>query len=176
MEYNPMMSLDEVNFLKKTVAGLSKGSIVLEIGTASGGSAAIMAMSNNSIKIYTIDLFSINGTDLESINVEYNKVKDTLSNFTNIEVLCGNAMTDFNDWNTDIDLYFEDGTHFDPALSINLNRWSSFVKLNGLVLLHDNTDTCPDVNKNINILVSLGKFEIMQTVDSLTLLKCKERK
>ncbi len=170
-----MMSIAEIEFLQEIVSTLSAGSVVFEIGTAQGGSASIMALTNPNIKIYTVDLFSANGEDLKSITAEYNKVKNTLSKFNNIEVLCGNARSDFTDWNKEIDLYFEDGTHFDPVLFDNLNKWSSFLKINGLLLLHDNNIEHPDVKKNIDNFIETGKFELIKQIESLTLLKCKEK-
>jgi predicted O-methyltransferase YrrM len=175
MDHNVMMSIAETEFLQEIILTLSADSIVFEIGTAQGGSASIMALANSNIKIYTVDLFSINGEDTESITKEYNRVKDILSKFKNVEVLCGNARSDFKDWNKEIDLYFEDGTHFDPVLFDNLNRWGSFLKVNGLLLIHDNNISHPDVEKNIQQLVKLNKFEIIKTVESLTLLRCKEK-
>ena len=176
MDHNDMMSIAEIEFLQEVVLTLPTDSIVFEIGTAQSGSASIMALTNPNIKIYTVDLFSVNGEDTESITTEYNKVKNVLSKFNNVEVLCGNARTDFTDWNTEIDLYFEDGTHFDPVLFDNLNRWSSFLKENGLLLIHDNNEFHPDVKKNIDRLIMSGNFEFIETVETLTLLKRKERK
>ena len=170
-----MMTVPEIEFLQEIVSTLSAGSVVFEIGTAQGGSASVMALTNSNIKIYTVDLFSTNGEDTESIAKEYNRVKSILSKFKNVEVLCGNARSDFKDWNKEIDLYFEDGTHFDPVLFDNLNRWGSFLKINGLLLIHDNNISHPDVEKNIQQLVKLNKFEFIKQIDSLALLKCKEK-
>ncbi len=170
-----MMSNVEIEFLQEVVLTLPANSVVFEIGTAQGGSASIMALTNPNIKIYTVDLFSVNGEDTESITTEYNKVKNILSKFNNVEVLCGNARSDFIDWDKEIDLYFEDGTHFDPVLFDNLNRWSSFLKVNGLLLIHDNNVVHPDVKKNIDNFIESGKFEFIKQIDSLTLLKCKEK-
>jgi len=171
-----MMSNSELNFLKEIVSEFPSGAVVFEIGTALGGSSTIMSLSNPNIKIYTVDLFSDNGENIESITTQYNKIKENLSTLKNIQVLCGNARTDFTDWNTEIDLYFEDGTHFDPVLFDNLNRWSSFLKENGLLLIHDNNEFHPDVKKNIDRLIMSGNFEFIKTVETLTLLKRKERK
>jgi predicted O-methyltransferase YrrM len=175
MEYDAMMTVPEIIFLKEIVSGIPPDSIVFEIGTAVGGSATIMALANPNIKIYTVDLFSVNGESTDLINIEYKRVKDILSKYNNVEVLCGNARSDFNDWNTEIDLYFEDGTHFDPVLHDNLNRWSSFIKIGGLLLIHDHNEFCPDVEKNIQQLVKLNNFEMVKTVGSLTMLKKKEK-
>ena len=175
MEYDAMMTVPEIIFLKEIVSGIPPDSIVFEIGTAVGGSATIMALANPNIKIYTVDLFSVNGESTDLVNIEYNRVKDILSKYNNVEVLCGNARSDFNNWNTELDLYFEDGTHFDPVLHDNLNRWSSFIKIGGLLLVHDHNKFHPDVEKNIDRLIASNKFKLIKTVESLTLLKCEEK-
>jgi predicted O-methyltransferase YrrM len=167
MELKIMMTDDEVLLLKKIIGGLSKDSIILEIGTAWGGSAKAMAESNPLVKIFTIDLFEDN-------TKMYTEVSNNLSEFSNITVMCGNAMRDFSDWNTDIDVYFEDAAHKDPSLVTNLIRWTSFLKPGGFLLMHDHNDFFPDVGKNIDKLISSGKFTIVETVDSLTVLKHKE--
>ena len=175
MELKIMMTADEVSLLKKIIGSLSKDSVILEIGTAWGGSAKAMAESNPLVKIFTMDLFeeklSYGGTVYET----YVEVCKNLSNFNNITVMSGNAMIDFPDWNTTIDLYFEDGAHYDPVLSINLARWTSFLKPGGFLLMHDHSDFCPDVGKNIDKLISSGTFTIIETVGSLTVLKRKEQ-
>ena len=175
LENSIMMLPNEIEFLSQTVASLSKDAVVLEVGTALGGSAEVMAKSNITVKIFTIDLFGDNGTDHNSVENLYNIVKSRLSKFSNITVLCGNAMTDFKEWDNKIDLYFEDGVHIDPELSTNLNRWTSFLKPNGILLVHDHNEFCPDVEKNIQRLVKLNKFEIVKKVESLTMLKRKEQ-
>jgi predicted O-methyltransferase YrrM len=174
LENSIMLLPTEIEFLSQTVASLERDSIVLEVGTALGGSAEVMARANPAVRIFTMDLFGENGTDSNSVETLYNTVKTRLSKFSNITVLCGNAMTDFKDWSNEIDLYFEDGVHIDPALSTNLNRWISFLKPGGILLVHDNNEFCPDVEKNIQQLVKLNKFEIVKKVEPLIMLKNKE--
>lgn len=174
MELKIMMTDAEVLLLKKIIGSLSKDSIILEIGTAWGGSAKAMAEANPLVKIFTIDLFKDNIRFGKSVSEMHIEVSNNLSEFSNITVMCGNAMCDFLDWNTAIDVYFEDGAHKDPSLITNLTRWTSFLKPGGFLLMHDHNDFCPDVGKNIDKLISSGKFTIVGTVDSLTVLKHKE--
>ena len=175
LENSIMMTPTEIEFLYQVVSLLPKDSIVLEVGTALGGSSEVMARANPAVKIFTIDLFGENGTDSISVETLYNTVKTRLSKFSNITVLCGNAMTDFNNWSTKIDLYFEDGVHIDPGLMTNLNKWTSFLKPGGILLVHDYNEYCPDVEKNIQQLIKLNKFEIVKQVESLIMLKNREK-
>lgn len=173
---NPiMMTPPEMEFLHKVVSLLPANSIVLEIGTAWGGSAEVMAKANPLVKIFTIDLFEDGIRYGKGVEETHNEVSKSLSMFNNITVMCGNAMTDFKDWNTEIDLYFEDGAHENPALITNLSRWTEFLKPGGILLLHDNNEFCPDVAKNIDILIGTGRFEFIKQVSSLTMLKKKEK-
>ena len=140
LENSIMMTRLEIEFLHEVVSSLPANSTILEIGTALGGSSEVMARANPTVRIFTMDLFGENGTDSNSVETLYNTVKTRLSKFSNITVLCGNAMTDFNNWEIGIDLYFEDGVHIDPELSTNLNKWISFLKPGGVLLLHDNNE------------------------------------
>jgi predicted O-methyltransferase YrrM len=175
MELKIMMTADEISLLKEVVSSLSENSVILEIGTAWGGSAKAMAESNPLVKIFTIDLFEDSIRFGKSVLEMHSEVSKNLSEFSNITVMCGNAMRDFPDWNTDIDVYFEDGAHKDPSLATNLTRWTSFLKPNGFLLMHDHNNFCPDVGKNIDKLISSGEFTIVKTVGSLTVLKRKEK-
>ena len=173
---NPiMMTVPEIEFLYEIVSLLPANSTVLEIGTAWGGSSEVMAKANSLIRIFTIDLFEDGVRYGKGIVETCIEVSKNLSKFDNVTVMCGNAMTDFQDWNTEIDLYFEDGAHEDPALITNLTRWTAFLKPGGYLLMHDHNEFSPDVEKNIQRLVKLNKFEIVKTVESLTLLKSKEK-
>ncbi len=175
LENAVMMTLPEIEFLHEVISLLSVNSIVLEIGTAWGGSAEVMAKANSLVKIFTIDLFEDGIRYGKGVAETYNEVSKNLSKFDNITVMCGNAMTDFQEWNTEIDLYFEDGAHEDSALVTNLSRWTTFLKPGGILLLHDNNEFCPDVAKNIDILISTGRFEFIKQVGSLAMLKKKEK-
>ena len=169
MEIKIMMTVPEQEFLKEVVTSLNPNSVIFELGTAFGGSAALMASANPSAKIFTIDLHENNG--LNVVQETYYHIKTILEKYSNITSLCGNAMTDFTDWDTRIDLYLEDGAHENPALQNNLNRWTQFLKPKGLLLMHDNNKHCPDVERNIDRLVKSGTFEKIKQVESLTLLK-----
>ena len=175
MELKIMMTADEISLLKEVVSSLSENSVILEIGTAYGGSAKAMAESNPLVKIFTIDLFEDRIGFGKNVEESHAEVSENLSKYNNITVMSGNAMTDFLDWNTSIDLYFEDGAHEDPSLITNITRWTSFLKPSGFLLMHDHNNFCPDVGKNIDKLVSSGEFTIVSTVDSLTVLKRKEK-
>lgn len=175
MDPKIMMTAAEVSLLQEVVSSLAKDSVILEIGTARGGSSKVMAETNPYVKIFTIDLFEDNGLDHGAIQELYTSVSNSLSKFSNITVMCGNAMHDFQGWNTHLDMYLEDGAHFDPALITNLTRWLSFLKPNGLLLMHDNNTFCPDVGRNIDKLVNSNEFTIVKTVESLTVLKRKEQ-
>ena len=158
-----MMEDSEKIFLHQIVKELEPNSVIVEVGTARGGSCSIMAHANDQCNIYTIDLFGP--------VKEFSKVKTLLAEFERVEVLKGNSFEDFKSWDKEIDLYFEDGAHEDPALTFNVDQWLKYVKINGIVLFHDCNEYFPDVEKKINELMSTKNFLLINKVNSLVALK-----
>lgn len=171
MLIDAMMVSEELDLLRQTVSRLKPGSTILEIGTAQGGSASNMSIANPAVQIYTLDLFEDWGTDTQSVQSLYQKIKTELEPFENVTVLCGNAMSDFADWNIQLDLYLEDGAHQDPALATNLSRWTQFIKPQGLLMMHDHRPDFPDVIAHVKRLVDSTQFELLEIRGSLALLR-----
>ena len=160
-----MLSTEEKYCLFNMTKQLPVDSIVLEVGTNKGGSCSIMASANSEIKIHTLDLFE------DWNDCSYTGVLETLSCFVNVTVHKGNSFENFKNWNTPIDLYFEDGAHDNPALLYSMMQWIPHLKIGGFMLVHDNNSYFPDVGNNINELINRGEFEFLEQVNSLTVLK-----
>lgn len=77
---------------------------------------------------------------------------NNIRRFDNINFIEGYSPQCVNTWNTPVDLYFEDGDHFNPVLSTNLSFWNKFVRPGGYMAVHDYCDECPDT------IVELDKF------------------
>jgi predicted O-methyltransferase YrrM len=159
-----MMTMEEKHCLYEISKNLSPNSIVLEVGTYQGGSCSVVADSNPNIKIHTIDIF-------EDPNFSYYDITKRLSVFDNVTVHRGNSFVNFKDWNLEIDLYIEDGAHEDPVLNLSINQWIKYLKIGGLIAIHDSGIYFPDVKKNIDLLLKTKKYEFIKQIGSLTVLK-----
>ena len=153
--------------------GLPSGSKVLEMGTFMGGSSAIMANANRKIAIDSIDAY-IDRHDRENPAINemlekylgpgmprtVDKVRGLLLQYTNIKLHQGHSPRDFESWNTEIDVYVEDGLHHDPYLANNINFWLPKLKSKGYLVLHDYRPFLPETHR--------GRFrDLERIVDKL---------
>jgi hypothetical protein len=78
-------------------------------------------------------------------------------------------------WDKPIDVYFEDGWHNDPWLHDNLNYFSSYLKVGGLLLVHDcvsrEDNRYDDVINNVARLVATGNYVVKNQITSLCVLE-----
>lgn len=139
---------------------LAQGSLIVEVGSALGCSAAIMANANPTIKIKSIDQWQTD-TDTQRRYDVYQRIAiqeflggpprsreriaERLSHYKNIEFIEGRSPQSFESTDIDnIDLLFEDSDHTDPGLTANLDFWLPRVRNGGLVLLHDYRPWLPE--------------------------------
>jgi hypothetical protein len=186
-----LLSNNEKLFLFNFVSGLKSNSIILEVGTFLGGSAAIMASSNPQIIVHTIDDYndrhdrhkqSVSLMLLESLG-ENPRTKENvellLKDYKNIFFHKGKSPDNFKNWETPIDVYFEDGLHRNPTLENNVNYWTKFLSKNGYVIFHDHrpfleTDHPSRFEDVIDIVQRLSSnFEIISQEESLIILQQK---
>jgi SAM-dependent methyltransferase len=149
---------------------LPKNSLVVEVGSFVGASAAIWANANSEIHVKAVDLYDqekwagIANSDpaqYEStvdaflpiaklaqeflqgpITVE--NVRSKYTHYKNLEFLQGASPDEFvQSAINDIDVYFEDSNHSNPGLAKNIEFWCSRVKPGGLVMLHDYSPYLP---------------------------------
>lgn len=140
--------------LTRIVQTLEGNSIIVEVGSFMGGSAAIMSTAAPDTQIHCFDPFENDLSRLYDSKIQRNQyrlffellgrkdirslenVAEILKDYNNIYLYKKNSPHDIA-WDTPIDLYLEDGIHTDPILTLNLNFWSSRVKKLGYVVLHD---------------------------------------
>ena len=202
-----LMHNTEKKALNWIASRLESNSLVVEVGSFLGCSSAIMAHANPTLRIKSIDLFDKNTADAKIKNhyqttsqnswLKYflgpgkirskSNVEHRLKHYPNLEFLEGTSPDDFlNTDITDIDLYFEDGTHKNPGLGRNIDFWEPRVRPGGLILLHDYCPWYPleydfkiktthpkrfiDVEKELSKLIERG-YILEGTVSSLAILR-----
>lgn len=173
--------------------GLSANSKIVEVGTFMGGSSAIMANANPNINIDSIDAYvDQHDRDNPAINSmldkylgnggkrTVDKVRDLLVQYKNIKLHSGYSPRDFENWNTEIDVYVEDGLHHDPYLTNNVKFWLPKLKSNGYVVFHDYRPFLPaghrgrfkDLERIVDNLLNTD-YEQIAKISSLLILQKK---
>jgi len=196
-----LMHSDEKTYLANLVAGLGPASVVLEVGSWCMGSACIMAANNSNIEIYCVDLYNndrgstymerpveqYDDNDHNFVNMRKQALgdrprtlevcQDIVKHYGNIICIQANTLRPIEElgFNKTLDIYFEDGMHRNPWLATNLNYFSQFLKVGGLLLVHDcfeyEDGRFADVISNVNELVQSGKYKIIHRVESLVTLE-----
>ena len=82
--------------------------------------------------------------------------RDAFEKFTagckNIIPLQGYSPGDFRNWNTPVDIFFDDAIHENPYLRRNLRFWLTFMKPGGIMCGHDYSAEWPDVVTEVDKL------------------------
>lgn len=170
---------------------LCNNSIVVEVGTYLCGSAAIIAEANKNCKLFCVDTFDdiptgpnhaqmISNSLGEGKSRTLENVKEFIKEYENINLVKVDGRDAVaNDWNTMIDVYFEDGNHWEPTLSKNIEYWTQWVKPNGYMILHDHRPNLkegtwgryPDVEKVVAKLQQDSQWTFIDLVDSMAIFQ-----
>ena len=151
LQHYGLMNYDEKFLLIQLSRSLAPNSVIVEVGSYLGSSAAIMSKANPEVDIHCFDPFE----DSDSRQVDgwrntflaqalgpntprtLEGVQTLLQDYPRIQLHQGYSPWDFLDWNTPVDLYFEDGMHQNPEFAANIDFWSSKIKVGGLMAIHD---------------------------------------
>jgi predicted O-methyltransferase YrrM len=140
MEINLLRHLDEVKFpqtslcdrkfLYRCARMVPKNGMIVEIGTAQGGSAFLfsMATQERNVKIVSID------------KLASQEARENLKG-KNVFLITADSIEYAKEWgnqkNKSIDLLFIDGGHTLIDVYNDYNHWSHFVRPGGMIILHD---------------------------------------
>lgn len=103
--------------------------VIVDIGTAAGNSAFIMALaSKKSAQVWTID-------PVENEHFLYKRAE--LGLVDKVHYIEGTSDGAVSFWNKPIDLLFIDGLHSPLGILNDINNWGRFVKKGSTILLHD---------------------------------------
>jgi hypothetical protein len=178
-------------FLLLLAEKISSGAIIVEVGTYLCGSSAIIAEANKNCKLFCFDTFD----DLPAVSYHellikkslgegksrsLENVKEFVKEYKNINLIKVNGRESVvSDWNTMIDVYFEDGNHWDPTLTQNIEYWSQWIKPNGYMILHDYRPQLkegtwgryPDVEKLVHKLQQDPTWKFLGFIDSMAIFQ-----
>ena len=170
---------------------LSNDSVVVEVGTYLCASASIIAEANKKCKLFCFDTFDDLPTVHNHIQLiakslgegksrTLENVKEFVKEYENINLIKVDGRNSVvTDWNTMIDVYFEDGNHWEPTLSKNIEYWTQWVKPNGYMILHDYRPHLkegiwgkfPDVEKVVANLQQDIRWTFIDFVDSMAIFQ-----
>lgn len=129
---------DELPCLHRLVSALEPGQVYFEIGTGAGRSALIAALSaRDGVEIWTID-----NARRCSVEDQTGYIKAILSRFAYLDVLHKARFyplsSDEMPWDGEtIDILFIDGDHSPVAVQVDINNWTPFVPVGGVIAFHD---------------------------------------
>lgn len=176
INYDNLESIPEIDALLSIVKQLPNNANIVEIGTYLGATTAKIAKVLPNAKITTIDYCENDSNWVSPYNqyvknyivdkvlkedVSIKHVLENVSRFPNVTFLKGRSPECVSDWDTELDLYFEDGNHFNPVLATNLEFWSKFIKQGGYLAAHDYCDECSDVIIEIDKMIDNGWNKIL---------------
>jgi len=136
----PGKGFKDVTVLSEYASRLNPGDTYLEIGTAYGASAVVVALSSDpGVRIVTIDNCHPDNHPDVGIAVYKAKVQLNLNKSDlwkgRIEFIFGDANE--IEWEGDIHALFIDGAHGYADVKKDFFRWSPFIPVGGYILFHD---------------------------------------
>jgi hypothetical protein len=156
---------------------LRPGSVVVEIGTYLGGSAAILAHANPALEINSYDLYdshklydknhyTIVETALGKGQIRtLENVKEHVSRYPNIKL----HQVDDNEaikFERQVDLLLEDSSHQEPQLTVSLSNWLPKIKVGGILMIHDYRPWGSNENHELRHLPVDRHVELLSTNDT----------
>lgn len=155
---NALISVEEQRVLYKYASKVRKNGVIVDIGTAAGGSAFMLAFgSKPSVKIHTID--PNRNPNFFTKRKEFNFDKKIKF----INKISEEVAKDFKD---KIDLLFVDGIHNYLGVTNDFNWFKGFMKKDGIVMFHDYYAYSNTIGSAVDDIVKSGQVEKVKIIDS----------
>jgi predicted O-methyltransferase YrrM len=157
------------------LAKLARGKFVLEIGTAFGYSACVMARED-ATSVLTVDPHEGYGSMYGSLptaraNIRSTEVDDRVILIIGESV---DVVPQFSRAGVEFDLVFIDGDHRFDACSVDLALSWAVLAPGGWIAVHDvGEDTCPDVSRAVHRFSDVNSLPESFLID--TLWTCQKR-
>lgn len=134
------ISLEELQAIEAVAKLVPPNGVIVEVGSYLGRSSWHWAKNvDPTVTVYCCDPWDgYRGSSLE-------KFRENTADCPNVVAMQGYSPGDFQDWDKQIDLYFEDAVHKNPILKKNLDFWGGFLGPNGILCGHDFAEKFPDV-------------------------------
>jgi predicted O-methyltransferase YrrM len=151
-------TIEERAVFYKYASKVPDNGLIVDIGTAQGGSAFIFALSSKpSVKVYTID---------PSQNEKFIFLRKEWGLEEKIVFLHQTSQDAAKGWDKEIDMLFIDGSHSYSGVKNDFLWFGSHVKKGGIVAFHDYY-YYGAIGKAVDEIVASGAVEKVEIVDSL---------
>lgn len=135
------------------------GGIIVDIGTAAGGSALVFAMASKpKVKVYTIDLKK---------NIDFIRKRKEIGLEKKLIFINKTSEEVAKEWDKKIDLLFIDGVHNYHGVMNDFTWFKKFMVEGGIVMFHDYYLYTDTIGKAIDEIEAEGEIEKIEIVDSL---------
>ncbi len=161
-EFGALMTKAEIDLIEKTLRdNLSDIKTIVELGTYAGGTTIAMSrVVEDNAKIYTVDCFAINGSEIRE------KVIANLKHYENIELLEMTTNQAAEQFNLPIDFLFMDADHQDDSILNDCKKWLPKLRSGGIVVFDDyNNDDFPSVQRRVE--EQTNGWPIIASVDTI---------
>jgi phycocyanobilin:ferredoxin oxidoreductase len=180
--YPALMSRHDVAALAALAAAVPHGGIVVECGSALGGSAKVMLDANPHLSaLHLVDIDWMNDGDpldheidlyhehvmgfhdgfpLRNFTSSYDFASWYLSSYDNVVVHRCSAPYDLGWWTGEVDMVFEDSSHMNPQLMDNMEFWWKHLRSGGIMSGHDYGVGCKDVDATVTGLAEKWGVEL----------------
>lgn len=156
-----LFSASEMREVYPEIKKLKENSLLVEIGSYYGRSAAFFSLTNPKIRILSID---------REVVMDQSVLK--LGNVT--QILSGSAQVS-KSFGWPIDFLFIDGNHSPEGVKKDIDAWTKFVKIGGFVLFHDYSKIeYPGLVKTIDKWLANSDFKMIRIFPKQLLAKRKK--
>jgi len=124
-----LLAEDDKKLIYKYAQQVPENGIIVDIGTAGGGSAVIESLGNKGdVKVYTIDV---------TANIHFLENKKRFGLEEKLTQILKPSEEVAKEWTQPIDMLFIDGIHSYWGVKTDLEGLGKFVKKGGFILCHD---------------------------------------
>jgi predicted O-methyltransferase YrrM len=153
---NALLCNEDKRALCEYSALVEDGGVIVDIGTAAGGSAFIMGLSSKpNVKIYTID---------PMINRDFEENRLALGLGNKVEFINRTSSDAFSTWDKQIDMLFIDGVHNYQGVMNDFKTFGSKVKKGGIVVFHDVFLYDNTIGVAVNEIINHGWVNVLMVV------------
>ena len=161
LEIPGQMTEGELRCLEYLSSFVPESGVVVEIGSLYGLSSYTWSTSvPASATVHCIDPWVREAWVIELVEKKirncptfgYSAFAGFTRSCTNIVAQQGYSPDDFLDWETPVDLFFDDALHHNPGFRRNLRFWHKKVRPGGIMCGHDYCAEWPDVVREVDKL------------------------
>ena len=164
----------ETDLLYQQALGIPEGGVIVEVGSFQGRSTVVfgIAAQDRDGKVYAVDHYSGNGTDLIVTSEDLNKLRANLEKNSltdTVEIVVSTSVDAAMQFVSEIDLLFLDGSHQHEDVKADLAAWSP--KVRGKIAMHDTSGNWKGVSQALEEFLAEGDWVVTDRADATSVLE-----